>query len=58
MALNGVESQNHKEGAWGVYRNGQLETTMRGYRCPNMSDVKFKILIDRVHSSKNLHTKK
>lgn len=46
---SGVKDTKTKgEGAWGVYKNGDLLTKIRGNRKPTRSTVKFKMFIDEI----------
>ena len=46
-----INSKTGKEGAWGVYKNGQLQTTIRGNRTPTKATVKYQMLIDNILKS-------
>lgn len=39
------------QGLWSVYRNGQLETTIRGNRSPNKTTIKLKMVINQLSDS-------
>ena len=46
---SGVKDTKTKgEGAWGVYKNGDLLTTIRGNRAPTRNTVKIKMFIDKI----------
>ena len=51
-SYDGVKNSNtKKEGAWGVYKNGQLQTTIRGNRTPTKATVKCKMFFDNLLKS-------
>ena len=51
-SYDGVKNSKTKgEGAWGVYKNGQLLTTIRGNRTPTKATVKCKIFFDNLLKS-------
>lgn len=39
------------QGLWSVYRNGQLETTIRGNTSPNKTTIKLKMVINQLSDS-------
>ena len=51
-SYDGVKNSNtKKEGAWGVYKNGQLQTTIRGYRTPTKATVKCQMFFENLLKS-------
>ena len=51
-SYDGVKNSKTKgEGAWGVYKNGQLLTTIRGNRTPTKATVKCKMFFDNLLKS-------
>ena len=51
-SYDGVTNSKTKgEGAWGVYKNGQLQTTIRGYRTPTKATVKCQMFFENLLKS-------
>ena len=46
-----TNSRTGREGEWGVYKNGQLQTTIRGNRTPNEATVKCQMFFDNMLKS-------
>ena len=47
----GVKNNRGQEGAWGVYKNGKLVTTIRGNKNPTKATVKCKLFLDNLWQS-------
>ena len=48
-------SKGNFEGSWGVYQNGKLRTTIRGYKVPTKATIKRQMFFDNLWKSiKNL----
>lgn len=47
----GVKNNRGQEGTWGVYKNGKLETTIRGNKSPTKATVKCKLFLDNLWQS-------
>lgn len=47
----GVKNNRGQEGTWGVYKNGKLETTIRGNKNPTKATVKCKLFLDNLWQS-------
>lgn len=46
-----TNSRTRREGAWGVYKNGQLQTTIRGNKMPSKTTVKCQIFFENLLKS-------